>query len=275
MKSGFLLIIKSLSKSFYKMGKTVLWILEVVFKTDLKNHVRKVEGADTLTILANGPSLKEDMSKIDFSRGHFSVVNDFYKSPYYKMLKPAYYVIADPVYFEENENIMHLVREVDWNMKLLVPYYAWKKIDLLRRCPNQFIEVVPYNTIIYNGFECFRNSVYKKGLSIPKVQNVLAASIFTGINMGYKEINLYGVDHSWTQTLGVNSMNQVCAVDYHFYDKEKPKFSPYNKIKMHELLRAFAFMFESYHFIRKYADYRGCRIINCTKDSFIDAFERL
>ena len=147
---------------------------------------------------------------------------------------------------------------------------------------NNCIKIVHFNNVTYDGFECFRNFLYKKGWAMPRVQNVVVASIFLGINMGYKTIRLYGVDHSWTRTLGVNTKNQVCAVDSHFYDNQPAHFTPYGKdpttkkiMTLDELLHAFARMFESYHKLRKYADSRRCRILNCTKDSFIDAFERM
>ena len=165
-------------------------------------------------------------------------------------------------------------------MKLFVPYYAWKQQKLFSVELNPHVEIIPFHTVEYNGLNCFRHFFYKKGLSMPKAQNVLVPSIFNAINMGYKEICLYGVDHSWTRTLCVNNQNLVCAIDSHFYDTTEKKMEPYLKrpgesFMLHELLRAFANMFESYQILRNYADYMGCRIINYTKDSFIDAFERI
>ena len=164
-------------------------------------------------------------------------------------------------------------------MKLVVPYSAWKECDILYNMHNKNIEVIPIHGILYRGFEKFRNSVYKHGMAMPKGQNVLVPSIFNGINMGYKEIRLYGVDHSWSKTLCVNDNNLVCAIDTHFYDISKVDLKPYGRIngryyKLHELLRDFATMFESYQYLRPFADSMGCKIINKTKGSFIDAFER-
>ena len=116
---------------------------------------------------------------------------------------------------------------------------------------------------------------------MPKAQNVLVPSIFNAINMGYKEIRIYGADHSWLECIRVDNQNRVCLTDSHFYDKEKVKLEPWIKAtpgrevyKMHEVLRDIAQMFDSYHQIRWYADKVGRRVVNCTKDSFIDAFER-
>ena len=205
-------------------------------------------------------------------------VNFFYKSPYFQELKPSYYVLADPFFFSD-EQLMLILDAVCWPMTLYVPYRYWKTVRLMRMCPNKHIQVIPYHTGHYMGFDCFRTWIYKHGLSMPVAQNVLIPCIFNAINMGYKTIKLYGADHSWTETIRVNSSNEVCLVDSHFYDNSAMSLKPWKKLTgetylMHEVLRDLAQMFDSYHYVRKYADQVGCKIINCTKNSFIDAFER-
>ena len=272
-------ILKIVSIFIVKLFYTIKWLVLVFIKTDGKNHIPKVHHAGILTILANGPSLKDDLDKLDYTQGDFSVVNFFYDSPYFKIVKPRYYVVMDPQFFYDDHKIRPIIESVDWDMKLYVPYYTSKNVKLLRNMPNKHIEVIPCNLVPYNGFECLRYSVYQHGLAIPRLQNVLVASIFTGINMGYKEIKLYGVDHSWLGAIRVNDNNEVCLLDSHFYDTQEVKLRLFHKAsgepyKMHEALRDFAQMFDGYHQLRKYADFRGCKIVNCTKGSFIDAFER-
>lgn len=276
----FVRYVLSLCKYFlFKSILTFKYFLSVILYTDLRNHISRIGGDGTLTILANGPSLTKDIEKIDFSEGEFSVVNDFYKSPWYGKIKPSYHVLADPLYFTEDEDIQPFVDAVKWNMKLFVPYSAWKRMAILRHVPSQYIEVVPYHINTYYGFDCFRNWTYRHGLSMPIPQNVLVPSIFNAINMGYKEIRLYGVDHSWTESIRMNDKNQVCLTDSHFYDNEQVKLLPWKKCsgeqyKMHEILRDLAQMFDSYHQLRKYADSLHCHIVNMTKNSYIDAFDR-
>jgi hypothetical protein len=122
--------------------------------------------------------------------------------------------------------------------------------------------------------------LYKSYLGGPPMKNVLIASIYLSINIGFKQINLLGSDHSWTSALIVNEMNQVCLADSHFYDKQSVKQKPLRHIygseyKMHEILRDFALMFEGYHVLNQYANYLGCRVYNKCQNSFIDAFERV
>ena len=270
-------LVKYFAAIIKKCVGTLIWGLKALVTTDLKNHINK-GNYPLLSILANGPSLSEELESIDLHNGDFSVLNFFYKSPLFNQIKPSIYVLADPYFFTE-EHIKPIFDLVHWSMTLFVPYRYWKRIHILRNCPNSFIKVLPYHTGHYLGYEFFRIWIYRHGLSMPIAQNVLVPSIFNAINLGYKEIRIYGADHSWTKTIRVNAANEVCLVDSHFYDNNEEKLKPWKKLSgetylMHEVLRDLAQMFDSYHYIRKYADEAGCRIINCTKNSFIDAFER-
>lgn len=271
----------SLFRLLKKVTYSIEWMINFILLTDMKNHIAKISEAKRLTILANGPSLKDDIQNFESYDGDFLAVNDFYRSPYFELIKPKYYVVTDPLFFVQYEGSIPFLKMVKWPMQLFVPIRATKNTKQLQR---QFdnIEVIPYNNIIYNGFERFRYRIYDKGYAMPKTQNVLVASIFVAINMGYKEILLYGVDHSWTESIRVNEKNEVCLVDSHFYDEKEEILTPWYKglgsesgvNKMHEILRALALMFESYHILNGYASYKGAKIINCTKKSYIDAFER-
>lgn len=272
-------VLRTIITLMKKSIASLTWSIRLVSNSDLKNHIPKQVSGQLLTILANGPSLKDNLNQIDYTQGEFLVVNDFYKSPYYKKIKPQYHVLMDPLYFRNNEDIKPFAEAVDWDMKLFVPYTAWKGVDILRNMPNKHIEVIPCILVSYNGFECFRNWIYQHGLAMPKAQNVLVASIFAGINMGYKKIRLYGVDHSWTESIRVNNKNEVCLTDSHFYDKEEVQLLPWKKwtgepYKIYEVLRDLANTFDSYHRIERYARHVGCHVVNMTHGSYIDAFER-
>jgi len=111
------------------------------------------------------------------------------------------------------------------------------------------------------------------------MQNVLNLCVLVEINMKYSEVNIIGADHSWTKDLIVNDSNIVCMSNYHFTDNDKLEPTPIPMVngeyfKMHEILRAFAQMFEGYQILRKYAEYNNVKIFNRTPNSFIDAFEK-
>lgn len=272
-------VIKKVLYFIVRFYNTIEWFARVIIKTDLRNHIPKIKNEKLISILANGPSLKEELESINFECGDFCVVNDFYKSPYWKIIKPQYCVLADPNYFKSPERIYSIINNVEWNMKLFIPYSALKLENFPWAEKNGFVEYIPYHYESYDGFEFLRFYIYKKGLSMPLLYNVLQPSIFNAINMGYKEIRLYGVDHSWTENIRVNEENQVCLVDRHFYDVSHCEMKPWKKTdgfnwKMYEILRDLSKSFFSYNQVKEYADKKGCRIVNYTHNSYIDAFDR-
>lgn len=267
--------LKSLYNSFF-------WLCFQILRENFKNYLSFQKSSKKLVILANGPSLKNvDIANV-VKEMDVCVVNDFCKSDLFWKIKPRIYVLADPLYFNEEmretelETIKSLMR-VKWSLSLLVPFSVYKIAK--DKISNSYIQICPYHTNPYQGWDNIRFLLYDKGLSMPRIQNVLIPSIFCAINMGYRCIEIYGVDHSWTQDIRVDSQNRVCLTDSHFYDQEKISLNPWKKCtgeqyKMHEILRDLAYMFEGYHLLREYANRNNCVICNMTSNSFIDAFER-
>jgi hypothetical protein len=144
---------------------------------------------------------------------------------------------------------------------------------------NKNIIIVNYNLITFNNFDVLNRFIYKRFLGMPRPQNVLIPCINFAINFGFKEINLLGIDHSWTKFIFTDDKNRVCLMDQHFYDKKDNDPIPMRKVygeyyKMHQLLIDFSLMFEGYHIIRRFGDYMKAKIYNRTINSFVDAFER-
>jgi hypothetical protein len=144
------------------------------------------------------------------------------------------------------------------------------------------VQIVYYNSSIIRGFGLIKNFLYKKALAMPLVQNVLVAAIMNGILCGYTSIELYGVEHSWTKYLSVGEDNIVYIEDAHCYDKEQVKPRPFVSFDKSIrwtfgfVLECYSKMFKSYEDIRRFIDNEriNVKVINKTKGSFIDAFER-
>jgi hypothetical protein len=290
--------IKRLIIFFLKIGYKIVFscfsLLKVLVFSEYNVKLNSIKDNGKCYILGNGPSLKDDLLyNLDFLIDKkIFVVNNFATSDYYKIIKPKYYVFADPAYWsliETSEVVksckttLEIIRDnTDWEMIILVPSNALKNrvlCDLFKR--NKFVRLVDYNTTVISkkGFECINYFLFKKSLAAPHVQNVLISSIYVSINIGFSEVNILGSDHSWTKELFVNDKNQVCTIDNHFYDATKVKYNVFTRIdnsvyKMHEILRDYALMFEGYHQLKKYGDYLRVKIYNRTENSFIDAFER-
>ena len=124
---------------------------------------------------------------------------------------------------------------------------------------------------------------------MPRPHNVLVGSLFLSIRMGYKEVYVYGADHSWLKDIFVAEDNMVYLSQKHFYDNQvdssdhyagsnrRPMYSTdKNEVrKLHEVLYKFTVTFKSYWELERYASKKAISINNCTPNSFIDAFSRI
>lgn len=235
-----------------------------------------------VVVMGNGPSLgnviEDERDKL--LRYDLLAVNFFANTPVFRDLRPKYYVIADPLFFmgETQSNMSELwrnLRSVDWKMTLFVPARCRKSV--LAGLPAN-VKVSKFNFVGTEGFACLCDALCSLRLAMPRPRNVLIPSIMCSLWMGYKDIYVVGADHSWTKTLEVEDDNTVVSVQPHFYrdgaEENERVRSLYKNIRLHELMYSFYVAFKSYFDVDRYARKKGARIINATKGSFIDAFER-
>lgn len=238
----------------------------------------------TLVILANGPSLNETiresfdtLKRVDTMSVNFAPLAEVFFE-----IRPKFHVLADPVFFAEQpaENVERLYEalgKVDWPLRMLVPRNfvgAMRK----RLAANGNIDVAGFNFVGAGGFGAIECLLYRKRLAMPRPRNVLIPSLMCGIWLGYETIYIAGADHSWMQTISVDSDNRVISVQPHFYKdderEQKRVDTAYRDLRLHDVVHSFYVAFKSYHHLRRFADREGVRIINATPGSFIDAFER-
>lgn len=245
---------------------------------------RPLHKGETANILANGPSLNIELA--DLMKGKSSlenslVVNYFAFSYLFIKLEPKYYCLADPLFFTEElytDNVYSLfsaLNKVSWKMNLFVWIQGAETIK--KYVHNENITIIGVSTLQFEGFEKQRYGYMKKGKAVPSYVNVTIMGLYVLLNLGYDTINLYGVDHSFLAGLCVNDDNRLCINDHHFYGSEKRVFAP----KMDGTLWSMKdFVYDKYltfvehEIMRGYADHLGAHIINCTKDSWIDAYVR-
>ncbi len=280
-------IIKTIKKIFFSLK----WLLLQIKNENFKNHVSNIKiGSDkSIAILGNGPSLIKDIEKlIKNDIDNYLVVNDFISSSLFNSVRPKYYILADPAYFDPNindksiEETLRLLCEIEYELFLFVPfiYFEIFSVNNPNSISNINLKVIPYHTNEYRGFERIRFYLYRAGLSMPKVQNVIIPAIFNSINMGYRNVYLLGVDHSWMTDLRVDENNNVCTIVRRFYDNNSDNIlTPFLKIskepyKIFEILSDLSITFFGYHILEKYSQIQKCKIYNLTMDSFIDAFEK-
>lgn len=245
----------------------------------------------TLAILANGPSLKREISRIstdkEFEEVDFFVINFFAFEPLFTQIKPRHYCFADPMFFgsshnEESVRKLFAILEtaVNWDMTLYISAYSYHEFLSFSGLKNSKITIRAVNTIVYSGFESLRHFFYRKSLAAPKIQNVSVFAIFVGLNLGYNKLRLYGVDHTFFDSIKVNDQNQLCNKTAHFYDNGEALLQPILRIdtglpwKVSEYLKAMYYTFKGHDELASYSVYLGVEVTNFTQESLIDAYKR-
>lgn len=260
------------------MRMFVLAKLKCAFKS---NEYYKYKTKHCCTILANGPSLKTAFEQGEVLLDDHDVfcVNMFVEADEFWILKPKFYCLVDGEYFcptmehtkQQVEFLRIALNKVNWDMFLYVSA-SWAKGGVLDGLNNPHIQIIGWNTNTFDSFKFVRHYFYRQGLGMPRCQTVTNFALTAAIKMKYREINLYGADHTWTRDLTVNNENVVCYGDRHVYAIQLQKIELDYSIAT--VLREFANMFESHWIINEFAKSMNVKIYNCTNGSFVDAYER-
>lgn len=270
--------------------KTIRFFLLALSTRQISSSLMK-DYKGRVMVLANGPSLKDVLPKLwideEFMNGDFIVMNYFAKEDVFYKIKPKHYCLADPMFFKKNhryEDVKELFglfqNNVSWKMNLYVPRSQFKEFLSFSQITNNNINIVPINSVPYLGVECLRNYVYKKGWSIPQTFTVAIMAIYVGIKTGYSEVRLYGVDHTFFETLCVNEKNQLCNYEKHFYDKGEVKLKPIIRNDNDQVYTVSGYLtimyniFYNHDLLASFAKYMNVKVLNCTKCSMIDSYER-
>ncbi|MEI7983351.1 MAG: hypothetical protein WCI71_17000, partial [Bacteroidota bacterium] len=247
-------------------------------------------------ILGNGPSLLEDLKKIEnnISDKFIICLNNFALSEYYMKLKPSVYVFNDPFYWSilDATKISHspvisicdelferILNETTWPITIYTPF-EFKKSKLYIQCANAFIEFKFFNSVPVQGFPWFINFCLKHRLGLLKAANVITPSLYYAIMSNFNTIYLIGVDHSWINSIVVLEDSKVYMAQPHFYDNDT-SFNPVylspednESPKLYKLLEIYSNVFKNYWILADFARRVNCRIINLTEKSHVDAFPK-
>ena len=236
-------------------------------------------------VLANGPSLKNEIQTLlaneSFKDSIKCVANFFGNSDLFCILKPSIYVLADTKFFKGNQfekerNLVLLLNKVvSWPMTLFVVNSGEKVARTLITNPN--ITIKSTTVLQFEGFEKDRFKYYKDGKAVPSYVNVLLMTEYVLLNMGCKDIRLYGVDHTFFDGMAVNDENHVCVIEKHYYGERLVELmnSSGHYFTIAEWIMDKYLTFKEHEIMRGYADYLGADIINCTSASLIDSYKRL
>lgn len=241
-------------------------------------------------VIGNGPSLNLSLKKNLnlFLKTDCFCVNEFVLSDYYEIIKPRFYVFADPDYWNPDASGEFLEKVYDnlnfktkWNIFILMPRSS-KNNNRFKDLPskNHKISIKYFNDKPYPFEKGKRFQSYAKNFSMPQAQTVLVAALFLALNLGYKTIFLTGADLSMHESIMVNEKNILCYKECHFYDN-KVSYRPFWKssdkkqvFNIEEIFYAFFLMFKGFNEIEQYSTFLKSKIYNSSEYSYIDSFER-
>lgn len=275
--------------------KSINFFLSFKITINSKSNINSViKNNNNLIVIGNGPSLNESMKKYEkcFSKYDCIAVNHFCETEYYQIIKPKYYLIADPAFYGNidtyaewlkekiNNFISEFINNTKWDINIILPTSA---ID------SQFIQKLKHNKFIHPYYYNYKDLIKYKDdkkfyfwdknlISVP-AQTCLNTCIWLGIFLRYDNIYLIGADTSWIELLHVDQKNNtVYTIDSHFYGKKRRQLfkdkEGKNPVKLHEELYSILKAFEYYWELKNYADYAGVNIYNASEYSLIDAYER-
>lgn len=278
--------LKKLYNSTVQLCNTSVSLLSVIIFSSFKcnrilNSIKQGVTSTDCVVLGNGPSLKECLyNHVDvLSQKDLIAVNNFCFSEYFMILKPKYYILADPQFFDcdySNEAVKlqeDFLREIDktnWRLLLFLPYQTRKSTFVEKISRHEFIKIVYYNITPINCFTSIEYWLFNHNLGMPRAQNVACAAAFVMINLGYHNIYMLGIDHSWLKNFYINENNEIIFGDHHFYGNSEIKCG----FSMGEWLLQLSITFNTHQRIHDYALKKGTKIYNSTYDSYVDSYER-
>jgi hypothetical protein len=243
-------------------------------------------------IFGNGPTLKNDLLLFadEFHNGIIFCVNSFPITPEFEKFKPQYLIFADPDYSknfialkpERSLLVNRLIAVVNWELNIIMPDYFEKDNWFLEAAQsNKFISLNYINTRSSNAANRFEE--YKRGTRCPHLQTVLVKAIFNALNLGFKELFLFGVEISMHKDMVVSKTGLVNISENHFYEEQihietRPFWkdsSQSETFTMAEALSAFSMMHRNLEEMESYSNYIGAKIYNCSSTTYVDAFEIL
>ena len=289
--------LKSIYFSIIRFSKTLVSLLSVILfnKCGIDGQIKKLllnVKEKPVSILAGGPSMKDVLTnRLELlTNNDLIVMNYFGNTDYFWELKPTYYIMLDPVLFDNNyrnpglneekdasvshpiELLINNFRKVEWEMILFLPYIRKGKNIYKRFSNNPNIKIVTFHSTRIVGFDWFQNWMYGHNQGMPSSRNVIIPAIMLMANIGYKQIYMYGCEFSWTKTMDVDPDNGMMFFnDRHFYSKSEIRY--FGKGGYRWWLMTISDSLYATEQIAKYAIASGVKIVNRTKGSFIDAFD--
>lgn len=256
------------------------------FRTKIEYHKRPY-----INLIVNGPSLARVKNRFEtdfhFTNRPSMVVNFFANTSDYEILKPKFYTLADPMFFmdfpgKSVEKVKSFYRSLNdkttWPLIVFIPHsFGRKKFYEYSGLDNPNIKVIEINGEGYNGFESLRNYAYAKGFCAPRAYTVAILGLYACVQMGFQQIDIYGLDNNYYASLSLNEKGEVCDVFQHNGEPDE-----YRKIldgngelvTLHDYLLGLTYHLKNHEYMEWFAEYKHVKIFNHSPITMVDAYPR-
>lgn len=272
----------SIQQKFSLFINSILSLIKVLFLSDFSLKAAKATQT-SCGILGNGPSLKTTLEKDrDFLQQlELIAVNLFSTTEEYKELKPKNYLLLDwsfmnPDHSFGRRGLRGIIENTTWDLNLFVPDKMLKSTYFSSElAQNPHIKPIAFNYTIVTGYKPFIYWLFKRNIGMPQCQNVLVATLFYALNMGFKEIYLFGADHSWHEMIKLDENNNLVVSDTHFYGQKDYDIAVRETSYMSQQLFSLHKAFYGYEVLAGYARYLGVKVYNASVKSYVDVFQKV
>jgi hypothetical protein len=245
-----------------------------------------------IMLLANGPSLKNDISSVikESSVSEVYVLNYFAVTEYFDEIKPENYVLTDRMFWNENANddikkdneeLFLLLNKVDWKMNIICPDSGYKSISD-RLAQNIYIKVLKVHSVnIEFKNEKINLFALNKNIITPHFINGLVMVLWHAMHQKKQDIEIYGADFSLFKEYYIDQKtNELFNTASHFYKNTEAqnnasyKYPNEPKKMMHTRIYQQWSSFYQMYLLSKLAKIRNIKVTNFSSNSFLDCFER-
>jgi hypothetical protein len=245
-----------------------------------------------IMLLANGPSLKNDISSVikESSVSEVYVLNYFAVTEYFDEIKTENYVLTDRMFWNENANddikkdneeLFLLLNKVDWKMNIICPDSGYKSISD-RLAQNIYIKVLKVHSVnIEFKNEKINLFALNKNIITPHFINGLVMVLWHAMHQKKQDIEIYGADFSLFKEYYIDQKtNELFNTASHFYKNTEAqnnasyKYPNEPKKMMHTRIYQQWSSFYQMYLLSKLAKIRNIKVTNFSSNSFLDCFER-
>lgn len=264
--------------------------LNSLWKLFVKNRVTKPHKMGSkLLILATAPCVKNYFEKESvreqFKEYDIACINYmlYYSKEEVFQMKPKYFVLLDPCFYQEyaasaNEppipsykELAKILEEIDWDCYIITTVFA----DFNVTNPHiHYIRLSCFSTTYKN----WKLPLFKANYINLGYYNVIQGALFFAIVFGYENVAMLGCPY---KPLNVRMVEEGLHVveHMHYYDTSAYEYTiPYEELHAREKgfwecsYRRAVLSHKCLWDLKKLADSQGCRILNYSEGSIIDAF---